>query len=319
MKKIFILLSIWCLNAQAHPPVGIVCDSKGNIYYSDLQQVWKIEPSGGKSVVVANVHTHQLYMDAQDNLFGQHLIYSGEVSNKYSHYVWRLNVNNKLDTIVPLTDGFFIENYSFARDSVGNMYWVKHWDNKTAMMKTTATGLTTKITDGEFDKVQWILAVNDIIYYVQFDNIYSMNQQGVMKSFVSKINGKGNVHNSIFGLWSDKKGNLYIANPEKRSIQQINQRIEIRTVYISTGGWYPTGGVFDNNGHLLVLEADEKNNIRVIKADNKDILNTSKTKSLKKINSVYLILVIIGFIFILKTVISFNTNKVITAINKTAI
>jgi len=30
----------------AHPGIGIVKDSKGNIFYTDLKQVWKISPDG---------------------------------------------------------------------------------------------------------------------------------------------------------------------------------------------------------------------------------------------------------------------------------
>ena len=36
---LFFLLS-W---ASAHPSVSILMDSKGNVYYSDLKQVWKID------------------------------------------------------------------------------------------------------------------------------------------------------------------------------------------------------------------------------------------------------------------------------------
>lgn len=30
----------------AHPGIGIVMDSKGNVFYTDLKQVWKIDPLG---------------------------------------------------------------------------------------------------------------------------------------------------------------------------------------------------------------------------------------------------------------------------------
>ena len=62
----------------AHPGIGIVKDRKGNIYYTDLKQVWKIDKSGTKTMVVNNVHSHELYMDAEDNLYGEHLWYNGK-------------------------------------------------------------------------------------------------------------------------------------------------------------------------------------------------------------------------------------------------
>jgi hypothetical protein len=47
MKTVFILLFL--LDAAmhyAHPGVGIVMDSKGNVYYTDLSRVWKIDTRG---------------------------------------------------------------------------------------------------------------------------------------------------------------------------------------------------------------------------------------------------------------------------------
>ena len=48
------LLSLWLLyltsvTALAHPSVGIVQDSRGNVFYTDLKQVWKIAPDGKKT------------------------------------------------------------------------------------------------------------------------------------------------------------------------------------------------------------------------------------------------------------------------------
>jgi hypothetical protein len=41
--------------ANAHPGVGIVMDSHGNIFYTDLKQVWKIDTHGKQTVVVPRV------------------------------------------------------------------------------------------------------------------------------------------------------------------------------------------------------------------------------------------------------------------------
>jgi hypothetical protein len=66
----FLLLLFGFQTVFAHPGIGIVKDKKGNIYYTDLKQVWKIDRDGMKSVAVANVHTHELYVDQDDNLYG---------------------------------------------------------------------------------------------------------------------------------------------------------------------------------------------------------------------------------------------------------
>ena len=70
MKKLLLIIILLPFIGQAHPGIGIVKDSKGSIYYTDLKQVWKIT-NGNKTVVVPNVHTHELYVDKNDDLYGE--------------------------------------------------------------------------------------------------------------------------------------------------------------------------------------------------------------------------------------------------------
>src|SRR5262245_18803239 len=98
--------------AKAHPGVGIVQDSRGNVFFTDLKQVWKIAPDGDKSVAVPNVHTHELCLDPDDNLYGEHLWYEGDATSKWSHRVWRLKRDGTLSEVIPIREGF-VRDYSF--------------------------------------------------------------------------------------------------------------------------------------------------------------------------------------------------------------
>ena len=86
--------------AGAHPGVGIVVDSRGNVFYTDLKNVWRVAPDGGRSIAVANVHSHELYLDAADNLYGEHLWYDGEKSNRWGHRVWRRSPDGQVTDII---------------------------------------------------------------------------------------------------------------------------------------------------------------------------------------------------------------------------
>ena len=119
MKLALILL--FAATAAAHPSVSVVIDRQGNAYYSDLKQVWKVAPDGTKTVAVPGVHTHELYLDPQGNLYGEHLWYEGERTDKWGHYVWRRSPDGQVVKVIPNTEGF-LENYSFVRDAAGNMY-----------------------------------------------------------------------------------------------------------------------------------------------------------------------------------------------------
>jgi hypothetical protein len=146
-------LLLLCFAAAAHPGVGIVRDAQGNLYYTDLEQVWKREPSGRLRVVVAHVHTHELYLDAQGNLFGEHAWYEGEATNRWGYYVWRLTPQGRLTKIIPNTPGF-LSNYSFVRDQAGAMYWVEK-GRPCRFINKPPTGRRQLLATGVFGDVRW--------------------------------------------------------------------------------------------------------------------------------------------------------------------
>ena len=57
MKKLLIsnFLFLISFTISAHPGIGIVKDSKGNIYYTDLKQVWRISSEGSKTAMLNHV------------------------------------------------------------------------------------------------------------------------------------------------------------------------------------------------------------------------------------------------------------------------
>lgn len=80
---------------DAHPGIGLVIDRAGNIYYTDLKNIWKQSPDGRKRIVVEGVHSHELYMDSEDQLYGEHLWYKPE-EDQFYQYHWCLQNNGKL-------------------------------------------------------------------------------------------------------------------------------------------------------------------------------------------------------------------------------
>src|SRR5262249_24734030 len=105
----------------AHPGIGIVLDGAGNVFYTDLSQVWKVAPDGKRTVAVPHVHTHELYLDAEGALYSEHLWYEGDATGKFDYRVWRLTTEGKIEEVVPATRELRT-TYSFVRDAAGNMY-----------------------------------------------------------------------------------------------------------------------------------------------------------------------------------------------------
>lgn len=265
-----LLVLLFPLGTWAHPGIGIVKDSKGVIYYTDLKQVWKIEPNGKKQVVVPGVHTHELYIDSLDRLFGEHLWYNGERLDTWGHYVWRLDPNGVMDTVIGPEAGF-LENYSFVRDAKGNMYWVERF-TVSRFKKKAPDGTIATLTEGKYKDVRWLHATPaGVLYFIDLANLYKIDPSGKISLLAKDVSqkslafaGTGRAH-MLFGIWTDKQDNVYVANYSGQVIKRIKPDGTIENVASSKAPWGPTGGVFDDENNLWVLECSYTNDVRVRK------------------------------------------------------
>lgn len=131
---IWLFCSIYYI-ASAHPPIGLVYDGKNTIYYSDLNHIWKLDTNTGLAIIYKeNIHSHQLFLDKQGNLYGEHYWYL-EPEGKFQNYIWRSNKDGIFQKVINDLDG---ENtdFSFVRDTSFNGYTIKELSNKFQIVKS---------------------------------------------------------------------------------------------------------------------------------------------------------------------------------------
>ena len=273
---------VWnVLSVDAHPGIGIVRDNKGNIFYTDLKQVWKIGSDGKRTVAVPNVHTHELYMDAQDNLFGEHLWYEGEKTDKWRTYAWQYNANGQWTNLTGNVEGFK-HGHPLCRDAAGNRYWVDRDKVEKYILRKTPKGDVEVLYSGKFTDIRWQFCQKDgTFYFIDDNDLFKLTPQRKLISVAKDVddvpmrnsNGPVNGNNhSIYGIWDDFQGNVYVAVMSRNQIRKISKDGSIAVVYDSPVGWSPTGGVFDTNGNLWVLETNSKNEVRAVQIAQKKIM-----------------------------------------------
>ena len=269
MKKllcIFILLSA-CAIVEAHPSVGIALDSRGNLFYSDLNQVWKIAPDGKKSVAVPNVHSHELYIDAEDNLYGEHLWYEGDATKKWGHRVWCLKRDGTIVDVIPAREGF-LRDYSFVRDRAGNMYWADR-GAQTFIKKRSPDGKITTHASADFRSVSWLTATaGGALFLMDKGDLRRVAPDGKVTTLASKLSGYKPAPAGVsdlnyhMGLWTDGEGNVYVAIGRERLAVKVRADGGSEVFAQSSGDWAPSGGVFDRDGNLWLLEYSSTNEMR---------------------------------------------------------
>lgn len=289
VPKLFILLLLpFCISA--HPSIAIKFDSKGNLFYSDLYNVYKIDPAGNKSVAVANVHTHEISIDKLDNIYGEHTWYEGEASDKWGHFVWKLSSKGVLSKVKDSTEGF-LTDYSFLRDSADNLYIVERpsKNNKEAIFKKRdAHGNISLLAKKQSENVSWqFVDAGGTIYFYDEDDLFALHPNGTFKLIAENIGTKDGTFNlerdrhAMMGIWMDDKTNLYVADFTGQQVKQINRKGEVRIIYKTDELWSPTGGTFDSQGNLWLLEGGPMGESRITKVKKSGFLNKLATSIAK--------------------------------------
>jgi len=256
MKLILAALLLTAAPAFAHPGIGIVIDSKGNVYYTDLSQVWRIAPDGTKSIAVAKVHTHELWIGANDDLYGEHLWYNGESADTWGSRVWQRSPDGRVVDIVPSHLGF--NDYSFVRDAAGNSYFAVREKNE--IRKRAPDGGTTTMARGHFRDIRWMTVSPDgVVYFIDTVDLVRVTQDGHVAIVARNLSDAKWLRpwigrHRVMGLWLDRAGNVYVADHAGGNVKRVNRSGNVTVVTRSTYPWSPTGGTFDRDGNLWLLE-----------------------------------------------------------------
>jgi sugar lactone lactonase YvrE len=270
MKTRLLLLLAFALPLFAHPPVSVVVDAQGNAYYSDLAQVWKVAPNGTKTVAVPGVHTHELYLDPRGNLYGEHLWYEGEATDKWGYYVWRRSPDGRVSKVIPNREGFRT-TYSFVRDGAGNMYWANR--DKQRVERVAPDGKVTVVASN-LKNVRWMTAETDgTLHLIDGADLVRVSPRGAATGVATGVAKKvatpsifrlqiGTQH-AVMGLWTDRAGNVYAAAYANGKVKKITRDGTMTVFLESPAGWSPVGGAFAPNGDLLLLEWSPTNKARL--------------------------------------------------------
>src|SRR5213593_2222554 len=128
-------------STRAHPATGIVVDRKGQIYFSDLETVWKLGTDGKLSIFrtgVSGRHVHELAIDEQDNIYGADISYE-PATKKWISDVWKMTPEGKLSYLLePTADP--PPGMSIWQDQKRNMYFIdqdNHTKTQTLLLRRT--------------------------------------------------------------------------------------------------------------------------------------------------------------------------------------
>ncbi|MBA2605668.1 MAG: hypothetical protein H0U96_02225 [Acidobacteria bacterium] len=288
---------IFVNNNYSHPAWGIVVDRQNQIYFSDLETVYKIDAQGKLLIFRAGVsgrHVHDLAVDENDNIYGLDNSYEPQ-TQKFFRSIWKMSSKGEFTEIVPLTENLPI-GMSIWRDFEGNTFSVEPYNNEkreSKIFKRTPQGKTTLFAGGIYgyldgkkenakfgNIVDMAFALDNSIYLMDSDTVRRIDKNGKVSTIFrpqTQQNPK-NIDSSsrkLYGLAVDPQNNVFVADFGNKQLLRINSQAQVSTVLNSETDWSPLGvatfgdEVYVLEGRPLSSSKHTGNRVLKISSDNK--------------------------------------------------
>jgi DNA-binding beta-propeller fold protein YncE len=265
--------------AQAHPASGIVVDRSGNIYFSDLETVWKLDTRGQLTVFRSGMrgrHVHELSIDEQENIYGADVSYNSSTKGWISD-VWKMTPNGAFGYLLEPTERP-PRGWSIWRDRSGNMYLVdqnNHTKRETLLLRRTPDGSVMTFAGGEYGHADgkgtqakfssvggMTFGPDGSIYLTDGAFLRKVTMDGAVMTLAKDLTATtsedqsrlfAGSYGSLAGLTVDAGGNIYVADAGNRRLLRINNQGSVEVLLRSEPPYFPTG-VAAAGGNLYILE-----------------------------------------------------------------
>ncbi|BCS31227.1 hypothetical protein TBR22_A04270 [Luteitalea sp. TBR-22] len=263
---LIVLLSLpLASSALAHPAVSVVIDKGGTVYYSDTERVWAIAPDGTRRVVVPDVHTHELWLDSDGTLYGEHLWYNGDATNTWGHRVWKRTPAGVISIVIPNRAGFLQDHrdFTFARDGRRHLYWIEGSRPARVMTRAATDARPEVLASMAFTNQSWLTVVADGTCYVSEGGVVWRIRRGASAERLPAALSRSRERLAVMGMAVGPDGSLYVAAFEDGAVRRLSLAGQVTTVATTPRDWKPTGVAVAPDGALWVLEASSTNAQRV--------------------------------------------------------
>jgi hypothetical protein len=154
-----------------------------------------------------------------------------------------------------------------VRDAAGNMYSAVR--EKGEIRKRTPRGEISTMARGKFRDIRWMtVSASGTVYLVDSMDVVEVRPNGTMRKLAKNlsapplIHAEGSERHRVMGIWVGPGGDIYVADYAGSMVKRITPKGDVSIVTRSSWPWAPTGGTFDRDGNLWLLEATPLNAVR---------------------------------------------------------
>jgi hypothetical protein len=264
----------------AHPSWGIVVSSTGDVYFSDLETVWKLDRAGKLSVFRAGVsgrHVHELAIDAQDNIYGPDFSYE-PATQRFITAIWKMAPDGRF-AYLQSPSNQAPPGLGILLDRAGNMYSVdqnNHTKTRTLLLKRTPEGVVTTLAGGAFGHADGkgtaakfstvsalVFGSDGNLYVSDGEYVRRVSMDGTVVTLAKNLLFRtaedkpplfAGSYGSLAGLSVGPGGNVYVVDAGDRRLLKIANDGKVTVVYRCDPPYFPNGVFATSSGEVYVLE-----------------------------------------------------------------
>jgi sugar lactone lactonase YvrE len=262
-------MALVALAAWAHPPLSIVVDEQGRVFYSDLRKVWVQEKDGSRRVAVPDVHNHELRLSEDGSVLGEDVANVGE---RYRRRVWRRSPEGTVSNARPWREGHPSDHgdISSSMDSKGRTYVLRHAERRLDILAEDGTRHSVPI-DPELGYLHAVAVSPDGGAFVTAGRTLLRLREGedafeaVARDLGRRTRAFEFVHerHALLGLWLGREGRVLVADYAGQQVIQVSASGAVTSIHESQGKWSPCAGTIGKDGSHWILEWSTDNEARL--------------------------------------------------------
>ncbi len=275
--RVLLFISLFPISLFAHPGIGLVYDGDQTIYYTDLVHIWKLNTDTGESsIFLENLHSHELWLDGDGALYGEHYWYD-QSKGVFKHYIWMATPDGELNKISDTIEGEN-DHFSFIRSSITESYSTRSRESMYELIKSNSD-TTIVFPDFALTSPGWMYLTSNSEVLILDRNLgmdeISLHKVNFAESSHLLIADNIKIgklpfslldhHSSVYGIWEDDQANIFVSLYGGRQVIRIDENLTRETVINTSFFWSPINGVFDSNNNLWLMEASLRGKVRVRK------------------------------------------------------
>jgi sugar lactone lactonase YvrE len=256
--------------ANAHPPWGIVVTRGGVIYFTDIENVWKIDNTGRVTLVrpKREGHVHELSLDPPGNLLGAENSYD-PATKRFFSATWRMTPDGKFTYLLPLTE-HPPNGTSIWMDSGGNQYHVATDRQGELLVLKRAPSDSIQVLVGTKEALRsyrqgvpygtggMAFGQDGALYFTHGPNASKLVPGGAVTPLVRNMGRESSADTSerytaLMGIAVAANGDVFLADYWNGRVLRLGPNGKQTTVLKVEAPWFPCGVAVHGNG-LYVLE-----------------------------------------------------------------